>query len=99
MKNNTKKRVLYAQAVYGQEEIDAVNKVLEDSSNMLMDNIKVREFEKKISTIFGKKYGLMVNSGSSANLLAISDTAIDSAARNHTFSSISVNFLGGRGGG
>ena len=72
MKNNTKKRVLYAQAVYGQEEIDAVNKVLEDSSNMLMDNIKVREFEKKISTIFGKKYGLMVNSGSSANLLAIS---------------------------
>ena len=47
MKNNTKKRVLYAQAVYGREEIDAVNKVLEDSSNMLMDNIKVREFEKK----------------------------------------------------
>ena len=72
MKNNIKKRVLYAQAVYGQKEINAVNKVLRDSSNMLMDNIKVREFEKKISAIFGKKYGLMVNSGSSANLLAIS---------------------------
>jgi len=28
--------------------------------------------EKKISQIFGKKYGLMVNSGSSANLLALS---------------------------
>ena len=27
-------------------------------------------FEKKISTLFGKKYGLMVNSGSSANLIA-----------------------------
>jgi len=72
MKNNMKKRVLYAQAVYGQEEINAVNKVLKNSSNMLMDNIKVRQFEKKISAIFGKKYGLMVNSGSSANLLAIS---------------------------
>ncbi len=71
MNDKTRNRVLYAQAVYGQEEIDAVNKVLMDSSNMLMDDRKVREFEKKISEIFGKKYGLMVNSGSSANLLAL----------------------------
>ena len=71
MNDKTRNRVFYAQAVYGQEEIDAVNKVLMDSSNMLMDDRKVREFEKKISEIFGKKYGLMVNSGSSANLLAL----------------------------
>ena len=72
MKNKIKKRVFYAQAVYGEDEINAVNNVLINSSNMLMDNINVREFEEKISSIFGKKYGLMVNSGSSANLLAVS---------------------------
>ena len=71
MNDKTRNRVFYAQAVYGQEEIDAVNKVLMESSNMLMDDRKVSEFEKKISEIFGKKYGLMVNSGSSANLLAL----------------------------
>ena len=29
------------------------------------------EFEKKVSNIFGKKYGLFVNSGSSACLLSL----------------------------
>ena len=72
MKNKSSKRVFYAEAVYGQEEIEAVNDVLLNSSKMLMDNHKVKEFEKKVCEIFGKKYGLMVNSGSSANLLAIS---------------------------
>ena len=38
----------------------------------LIDGKKVKTLEKKISQIFGKKYGLMVNSGSSANLLALS---------------------------
>ena len=33
--------------------------------------LSVKLLEKKVSSIFGKKYGLMVNSGSSANLLAI----------------------------
>ena len=35
----------------------------------------VQSFEQKAAKIFGKKYGLMVNSGSSANLLAL--TAFD----------------------
>jgi len=31
----------------------------------------VKEFETKVAKIFGKKYGIMVNSGSSANLIAL----------------------------
>ena len=37
----------------------------------LMDGPSVKEFENKVANLFGKKYGLMVNSGSSANLLAL----------------------------
>jgi CDP-4-dehydro-6-deoxyglucose reductase, E1 len=63
-------RVPYALTVYGKEEIEAVNRVLKDPTK-IVTGPAVREFEKKISQIFGKKHGLMVNSGSSANLLAI----------------------------
>lgn len=64
-------KIYYAKAVYGKEEINAVNNVLKNSPLSLMDGKNVKEFEKKIAKIFGKKYGLMVNSGSSANLLAL----------------------------
>jgi CDP-6-deoxy-D-xylo-4-hexulose-3-dehydrase len=37
----------------------------------LVDGNNVKLLEKKVSKIFGKRYGLMVNSGSSANLLAM----------------------------
>jgi len=67
---STKKgiRVPYALAVYDDREISAVNRVLESHKTMLGDCTK--EFEKKIAGLFGKEYGVMVNSGSSANLLA-----------------------------
>ena len=65
-------RVLYAEAVYGDEEIDAVNQVLREQPHALMGGKHVKLFEQKVATIFGKKYGVMVNSGSSANILAIS---------------------------
>lgn len=60
-------RVPYGLSVHGQEEIDAVVKVLEGNTAL---GEKTKEFESKIATMFGKKYGVMVNSGSSANLLA-----------------------------
>ena len=63
-------KVYYAKAVYGEEEIKAVNNVLKNNL-VLMDGPRVKEFEKQIAKIFGKKYGVMVNSGSSANLLAL----------------------------
>ena len=65
-------RVYYGKAVYGKEEIAASLDVLKNKSISLIDGPSVKELEKKISKVFGKKYGLMVNSGSSANLLALS---------------------------
>ena len=66
------KKIYYGKAVYDHNEINAVNKVLKNNSLSLIDGQNVKNLEKKISKIFGKKYGLMVNSGSSANLLALS---------------------------
>lgn len=61
-------RVPYGQSVHGNDEIKAVTKVLKNSTQM---GKNVQQFEKKISKLFSKKYGLMVNSGSSAILLAM----------------------------
>jgi len=66
------KKIYYGKAVYDKKEINAVLNVLKNDSLTLIDGKKVKELEKKVSNIFGKKYGLMVNSGSSANLLALS---------------------------
>ena len=60
-------RVPYGHSVHGQEEIDAVTKVLK--GNTALGDL-TKEFEAKVAKMFGKKYGVMVNSGSSANLLA-----------------------------
>jgi CDP-6-deoxy-D-xylo-4-hexulose-3-dehydrase len=55
---------------YGEEEIEAVNKCLREG--WLAGNGKYTEdFEKRVAEYFGKKFGLFVNSGSSACLLAI----------------------------
>ena len=61
-------RVTYAMAVHGKEEEEAVLSLLRDHKTILGSHTK--EFESKIAFLFGKKYGIMVNSGSSANLLA-----------------------------
>jgi CDP-6-deoxy-D-xylo-4-hexulose-3-dehydrase len=60
--------VPYGRTVHGEEEIEAVVSVLRTSTQM---GKHVREMEEKISNSFNKKYGVMVNSGSSANYLAI----------------------------
>ena len=64
-------RVYYGKAVYNNKEISAATKVLKTKTLSLIDGPSVKELEKKISNLFGKKFGLMVNSGSSANLLAL----------------------------
>ena len=66
------KKIFYGKAVYDHKEINAVNKVLKKESLTLIDGKNVKKLENIIAKIFGKKYGLMVNSGSSANLLALS---------------------------
>ena len=65
------KKIYYGKAVYNNKEIKAVVNVLTKNSLSLVDGQNVKKLEKKVSRLFGKKYGLMVNSGSSANLLAI----------------------------
>ena len=66
-----KKKIYYGLAVYNNKEINAVKNVLNKKNLTLMDGPSVKEFENKVANLFGKKYGLMVNSGSSANLLAL----------------------------
>jgi len=65
------KKIYYGRAVYGNREINAVIKVLKNNSLTLIDGPKVKKLEKTVSKLFGKRFGLMVNSGSSANLLAL----------------------------
>ena len=65
-------KIYYGRAVYNGNEIKAVLRVLKKNSLSLIDGPNVKILEKKIAKIFGKKFGLMVNSGSSANLLALS---------------------------
>jgi CDP-6-deoxy-D-xylo-4-hexulose-3-dehydrase len=55
---------------YGEEEIKAVEACLRDGWLAGFGPRSI-EFEEKISKAFGKKYGVFVNSGSSACLLAI----------------------------
>jgi CDP-6-deoxy-D-xylo-4-hexulose-3-dehydrase len=59
--------VPYGTTVHGQEEIDAVVNVLKTTTQM---SKHVRELEEKVSALYDKKYGIGVNSGSSALYLA-----------------------------
>lgn len=71
MKNKKGKvnyKVLYAQAVYGDAEKQAVLKSLDNP--WLAAGPNVAKFERKIADLFGHQYGIATNSGSSANLLA-----------------------------
>jgi len=61
-------KISYAKTVYGQEEIDAVVKCLQESTQM---GHYARQFESKIADLFEKKHCLFVNSGSSALFVAI----------------------------
>ena len=58
-----------ASSTWGQEELDSIQKVVQ-SGNFTM-GAKVREFELQFAEFFKSKFCVMVNSGSSANLLAI----------------------------
>lgn len=61
-------RVNYGQSVHGEAEVEAVVAVLRGSTQM---GEKVRAMEARVAALFGKRHGIMVNSGSSANALAM----------------------------
>jgi len=58
-----------ASTTWSQAEIEAINKVI-DSGNFTMGK-NVKKFEEKFAKFVNSKYSIMVNSGSSANLLMI----------------------------
>lgn len=60
-------RVPYGCTVHGEEEIQAVVNVLRTTTQM---GKHVREMEERVAALYNKKYGIMVNSGSSALYLA-----------------------------
>ncbi len=59
--------VPYGKTVHGEEEVEAVVNVLRTSTQM---GKNVREMEEKVANLYNKKYGIGVNSGSSALYLA-----------------------------
>jgi len=64
------REVRYGGAMFGQEEIDQVNAVMSDPMG-LIPGVRVSEFESRVAAFMGKKHGVMVNSGSSALLIAM----------------------------
>lgn len=61
-------RVNYGQTVHGEEEIAAVVEVLRTSTQM---GKNVQAMQERVAALFAKNHGIMVNSGSSANYLAV----------------------------
>ena len=61
-------RVPYGRTVHGEPEIEAVTRVLRSSTQM---GANVAGFQAAVAQRFAKKHGIMVNSGSSANYLAV----------------------------
>lgn len=65
------RRIEYSGSVHDEEEIEAVLGVLRGGATALRIGKQVREFESQVAAIFGKRRGVMCNSGSSALYLAV----------------------------
>ena len=58
-----------ASSSWGPEELKAIQRVVDSGMFTMGENVKA--FEREFAAYFGMKYGVMVNSGSSANLVAV----------------------------
>jgi len=77
------KKIWYAPnkfEAYGEEEIKAVEECLRDGW-LAGFGPRSKQFEESIAKEFGKKYGVFVNSGSSACLLALASLELEKGAR------------------
>ena len=71
MSNEGRRRIDYAGSVHDDREIDAVVAVLRSGPQALRIGKNVRAFEQGVAELFGKRRGVMCNSGSSALYLAV----------------------------
>jgi CDP-6-deoxy-D-xylo-4-hexulose-3-dehydrase len=65
------RRIPYAGSVHGQEEVEAVLEVLNGPPSAMRIGKNVAAMEQEVAALFGKRHGLMCNSGSSALYLAV----------------------------
>lgn len=72
-------RVLYAKATYDESEKEAVKDVLE-TPEQLVGGDYTDDFQQEVASLFGKNHGVMTNSGSSANMLAIESLSLSEGA-------------------
>jgi CDP-6-deoxy-D-xylo-4-hexulose-3-dehydrase len=68
---STARRIDYAGSVHDEREIEAVVAVLRGGPQALRIGKAVRAFEQGVAELFGKRRGIMCNSGSSALYLAV----------------------------
>ena len=57
-------------STWGNEEVQAIQRVID--TDMYTMGKHVKQFEKEFAELFGSPHAIMVNSGSSANLLMLS---------------------------
>src|SRR5919108_1024272 len=67
----SERRIDYAGSVHDQREIDAVVAVLQGGPTALRIGRNVKAMEARVAELFGKRRGVMCNSGSSALYLAV----------------------------
>jgi CDP-6-deoxy-D-xylo-4-hexulose-3-dehydrase len=77
------REIAYGGAVIGEEEIAAVVKVLRQG---IQPGENVTAFERRVAALLGKRHGVMVNSGSSALLVAM--RLIDAPAGSEVLTSV-----------
>ena len=65
------RKLPYSTGVWDEAEIQAVTDVLRGPPESIMIGPNVAAFEERVAEIFGKRYGVMCNSGSSALYLAV----------------------------
>ena len=69
-----------ASNTWGQEEIDAIQRVIISGRYTMGEEVK--KFENQFAKFFGSKYAVMTNSGSSANLITIAALALNPKYKN-----------------
>ena len=73
----TNRRIDYAGSVHDEREIEAVVEVLRGGPTALRIGKNVKAMEQRVAALFGKRRGVMCNSGSSALYLAIEVLGLD----------------------